>query len=72
MTTQAAAMRVAAADGCFTGTGTATVTDALKALRMSVGIIAPAAADLLHGDMNLDGKIDSGDSLLILKKAVGL
>jgi hypothetical protein len=59
-------------DGCFRGTGSPDISDALKALRMAVGIITPTADDLLHGDVNLDNKIDSGDALLILRKVTGL
>ena len=55
----------------------ATVLDALKALRIAVGIITnPTPADMLHGDVAPlgapDGRIDAADALLILKKAVGL
>ena len=50
----------------------ATVADALKALRMAAGLSAPTALDLLRGDCLADGKIDVGDAILILKKAVGM
>lgn len=67
-------------DGSFTGTGTVTVADALKSLRISVGLSAPTAEEMLHGDVaplvngkpSPDGRIDLFDALLTLKKAVGL
>jgi cytochrome c peroxidase len=65
-------IKVVIADGCFRGTGSPDVTDALKALRISVGIVVATADDKLHGDVNSDGNIDTGDALLILKKAAGL
>jgi cytochrome c peroxidase len=65
-------IKIVIADGCFRGTGSPDVTDALKALRISVGIVVATADDKLHGDVNVDGNIDSGDALLILKKATGL
>jgi hypothetical protein len=67
--------------GSFSGTGAVTVSDALKALRIAVGLVTnPTAADMLHGDVAPlvngvpapDGAINSTDALLILKKAVGL
>lgn len=64
------------ADGSFSGTGSPAISDALKALRMAVGIIQPTTDDLLHGDVAPtaapDGKIDTSDALLILRKVVGL
>jgi len=71
-TTTTATTKILISDGCFRGTGNPDVSDALKALKMAVGIISPTEDDLLHGDVNADSKIDSGDSLLILRKVVGL
>jgi hypothetical protein len=56
------------------------ISDALKALRIAVGLIQPTAVDLLHGDIaplvngltTQNGQIDIGDALLILRKVVGL
>ncbi len=67
-----ATIKVVIADGCFRGTGSPDITDALKALKMAVGIIAPTNDDLLHGDVTSDGRIDTGDALLILRKSVGM
>jgi hypothetical protein len=76
-----AAVNVIFPDGSFSGTGAVTVSDALKALRIAVGLVTnPPAADMLHGDVAPlvngvpapDGVINSTDALLILKKAVGL
>jgi cytochrome c peroxidase len=65
-------VKILIADGCFRGTGSPDVTDALKALRMAVGLVTPTVDDYMHGDVNADSKIDSGDALLILRKATGL
>jgi hypothetical protein len=63
-------------DGSFSGTGTVTAADALKALRIAVGLVTPTAEDTLRGDCAPlgapDGSIDVNDALLILQKAVGL
>jgi hypothetical protein len=67
-------------DGNFKGTGAADVSDALKALRIAVGLAQPSAADLLHGDVaplvngvpDPNGRIEVADALVILKKVVGL
>jgi hypothetical protein len=67
-----ASVKILIADGCFRGTGSPDITDALKALRMSVGLITPTVDDKMHGDVNADGTIDSGDALLILRKVTGL
>jgi hypothetical protein len=77
--TVTAAVTVNLPTGGFTPGAAVTVMDALKALRMAVGLIpAPAAgsAELLHVDVAPlgapDGVINTADALLILKKAVGL
>lgn len=57
-----------------------TVDDALRALLIASGIVQPTAADLLVGDVAPlvgghpapDGKIDIGDVVVILRRAVGL
>jgi cytochrome c peroxidase len=68
------------ADGNFKTGGAVDVSDALKALRIAVGLVQPTAFDLSHGDVAPlvngvpvpDGGIDVSDALVILRKAVGL
>jgi Protein of unknown function (DUF1566) len=79
VSTITAAVTVNLPAGGFTPGAAVSVLDALKALRIAVGLIpAPLAgsADMLHGDVAPlgapDGRIDASDALLILKKAVGL
>jgi cytochrome c peroxidase len=68
-------------DGDLKGSGTVEIADALKALRIAVGVVQPTADDLLHGDvapLDADGvpapdnQIDVLDAVMILKKAIGL
>lgn len=76
----AASLTVILPDGDFAGKGSVDISDALKALRMALGIIQPSAVDLLHGDVAPildgapapDGKIDLADALVILRKTIGL
>lgn len=74
--TQAATITFIAPDGLITGGSVVNIGDALKALRIAVGIIQPTLDDMLHGDVAPmgapDDRIDAGDALLILKKSVGL
>jgi cytochrome c peroxidase len=80
VTARTATVTVIVADGNFKGTGSADLSDALKALRIAVGLIQPTANDMLHGDVAPlvngvpapDGRIDTADALLILRKVVGL
>jgi hypothetical protein len=62
-------------DGIFNGTRTPDISDAIKALRIAVGLITPTADDLLHGDVAPlgvpDGKIDLADVILIMRNVVG-
>jgi len=62
-------------DGIFNGTLIPDISDALKALRIAVGLITPTANDLLHGDVAPlgapDGVIDLADVLLIMRNVVG-
>lgn len=66
-------------DGDLDGGGVS-ITDALRALRILAGLITPTSNDLAHGDVapfvnglpQPDGKIDIGDVVVILRKAVGL
>ncbi len=63
------------ATGSFVGAAVS-MDDALKAIRIAVGLATPTADDLLNGDIAPlqapDGEITAIDALLILKKAVGL
>jgi cytochrome c peroxidase len=80
LTTVSATVERILPDGNFKGSGVADISDALKALRVAVGLVQPSAADLLHGDVAPlvngvpapDGRIDIADALTILKKVVGL
>ncbi|MGC1453982.1 MAG: chitobiase/beta-hexosaminidase C-terminal domain-containing protein, partial [Nitrospirota bacterium] len=57
-----------------------TVGDALRALLIAAGIVAPTATDMMNGDVapliggipHPDGKIDMGDVIVLLRRAVGL
>lgn len=73
--TATATVTVVLPDGSFSG-GPVSIADALKALRIAVGIVTPTAEERLHGDVAPlgapDDRIDVSDALLILKKAVGL
>jgi hypothetical protein len=63
------------ASGSFTG-APVSMNDALKAIRIAVGLVTPTADDLLNGDVAPpgapDGQINAADALLILRRAVGL
>lgn len=69
-----------AATGDVTGDGKVDIADALKALRISIGLDAATPALLLLADVAPlaggkpapDGVIDIADALVILEKAVGL
>jgi len=79
LTSLTATVPVFVADGNFKQTGSADLSDALKALRMAVGLVPTAPLDLLYGDVAPlvngspapDGRIDLADALTILKKVVG-
>jgi hypothetical protein len=62
-------------DGIFNGTRTADVSDAIRAMRIAVGLITPTANDMLHGDVAPlgapDGRIDLVDVVLIMRNIVG-
>jgi hypothetical protein len=74
--TQVETITFVSPDGKLSEGSQVNVSDALKALRMAVGIVQPSADELLHGDVAPagapDDKIDVNDALLILRKAVGL
>ena len=52
--------------------GSVTSTDALIALRISVGLTEETSEYNAFGDMDHDGSVTSTDALLILRKSVGL
>jgi hypothetical protein len=68
------------ANGDITGDGIVDIADALKVLRMAVGILSPSASEMSFGDVaplvngkpQPDSKIDLGDVVVILRRAVGL
>jgi sugar lactone lactonase YvrE len=66
--------------GDLDGDGRVTVADALRALRILMDLVTPTAADYADGDVGPlasgklapDGRIDLTDTILILRKAVGV
>lgn len=79
LTTRSGEILVMPADGNFKGSGITDLSDALKALRIAVGLDLPTVNDLLHGDVSpfIDGGVPDGiitvaDTLMIIKKVVGL
>ncbi|MBI5056516.1 MAG: DUF1566 domain-containing protein [Nitrospirae bacterium] len=74
--TQTAVITVILSDGKLCGGAAVSVCDALKALRIAVGLATATNEDMYHGDVAPltapDNRIDISDALLILKKAVGL
>jgi hypothetical protein len=56
------------------------LTDALKSLNFAMKVEIPTATDILHGDVaplvngipQPDGKINLGDTIVILRRVVGL
>jgi hypothetical protein len=79
LTTRTADLEIVATDGNFKGAGVADISDALKALRIAVGLELPTTLDILHGDVYpyvlggpADNVITVADALLIMKKVVGL
>jgi cytochrome c peroxidase len=73
--TSAAASIFVLPDGIFNGTRVPDISDAIKALRIAVGLITPTPNDMLHGDVaplgHPDGKIDMADVVLIMRNVVG-
>jgi hypothetical protein len=72
--TKTATISVYVCNGSFAGAAHPAVNDALKALRIAVGLDIPLAEDLIRGDLFDDGlhQIDLADAILILKNAIGL
>lgn len=62
----------ATVDGDVDGSGQTDVADAIKVLRMALGLERTTAEALTHGDINGDGKLTVQDALAILRKSVGL
>jgi hypothetical protein len=68
-----------AADGDLNRDGEVTISDALLAMQMALGIVVPTPEDLAYGDVAPlvndkpvpNGVIDLSDVVLILKKAIG-
>jgi hypothetical protein len=66
-------------DGDINGDGKLDIVDALLALKMSVGLITPTAAQISHADVGPlknykpapDGRIDIDDVVVLLQRAVG-
>lgn len=66
-------------DGIMVGSSIS-ISDALRALKIAIGLIIPTAFDLAHGDVaplvngkpQPDLKIDVSDALVILRKTIGL
>lgn len=78
--TETRLLKVILPDGLLNGTDTPSIADALRALRIAVGLAIPTPDELLHGDVapllngvpNPDDKIDVADALLILRRVVHL
>jgi hypothetical protein len=66
--------------GDLNNDGKVTMVDALRVLRIAVGLVAPTADDyaaadvgpLVNGEVRPDGKIDLQDAILIMRKSVGV
>ena len=80
VTSTTAAIKIALPDGNMKGTGSADISDAVRALRIAVGLAAPSTDEMLRGDVAPlvngvpapDDRIDMADALVILRKVVGL
>lgn len=79
ISTRTADVTVVYPDGNFKGSGVTDISDALKALRITVGLDPPTDNDILHGDVSPfvtgaapDNIITVADALLIMRKVVGL
>jgi hypothetical protein len=67
-------------DGDLNNDGVVDIQDALRAMQIAVGLITPTAMDLAKGDVAPlignkpapDGKINTGDAIVILQKVVGV
>jgi hypothetical protein len=70
--TKTAVITVFDCNGSFTGAQQPTVSDALKALRIAVGLDLEKPEDRFHADVFADDHIDLADAILILEKVAGL
>lgn len=59
-------------DGDLDGDGQTTISDAIKVLRVSVGLETISTSALAHGDMDGDGELTIKDALMLLRRSVGL
>ena len=59
-------------NGDVNGDGSVTVTDAIMALRASMGLITLTPAQRERGDVNNDGNVTVTDAIMILRVAMGL
>lgn len=60
------------AEGDLDGDGEVAVTDALAALRASLGLKTPSRQARRAGDLDSDGTLTASDALLILRRAAGI
>lgn len=60
------------ADGDVDGDGKTAISDAIKVLRMVLGLDSTPASVLSHGDMDGNGELTIKDAVLLLRKSVGL
>ncbi|KAF0219115.1 MAG: hypothetical protein FD174_2201 [Geobacteraceae bacterium] len=81
VTIATADVKIVLPDGNMKGTGNVDISDAIRTLRIAVGLGTPSPDELLHGDVAPldangapapDGRIDVADAVVILRKVVGL
>jgi cytochrome c peroxidase len=78
--TKTARVKIILPDGNMKGTGNVDISDAVRAIRVAVGLATPSAEEKLHGDVAPlvnnapapDDRIDVADALVILRKVAGL
>lgn len=59
-------------DGDVDGDGQASIIDAIKVLRMALGLNTATDTEKAHGDMDGNGKLTIRDALMLIRKVVGL
>lgn len=77
-TIQQSSILIILPDGKITGAATVSLADAMKSLQFAAGLIPPTAVETLHADVaplvngipSPNGKVDTGDVVLILRKVV--
>ncbi|MBQ2191046.1 MAG: hypothetical protein II409_01395 [Clostridia bacterium] len=62
----------AEADGDLDGDGEVTISDALMAMRIAMGLLDGTDEYAAHGDIDGDGEITISDALVIMRTAMGL